>query len=285
MPATNINYIVYTTGHRRHHGGSQKNIIPPVSGKVSSGDSFPVTAFPSLKVDGNDLPFAFMCVTGGADGSQLYTTPGTQNIPVDGNDVNIIVVYAPVEGGGPGTPGVYVDAFNVDIGNFSDSDFMEVYTNGILDNAMTKTANDDGVVSSVSAEDLRSYNSVDGVPFLEWIKLDSASPVDNKVDYSLQVNEVGFVFAFYKTPKKQSPNLSNARTKPVWLAPGVAVEYDDLAVRMRDLANRMLGTIAILSIAPKMDEQVKNEAVELAVKNLNSIADSVRTINSGNMHK
>lgn len=273
MVTVTVNYIVYTSGHRRHHAGSQTNLISPIIGSESPGDSFPVTAFPQLAYNNQILPFAFMCVTGSANGSQLFTKPGTQNIPIDENDVNVLIVYAPVGGGGT-EPQAYVDAFNVDTGNFSDSDFMDVYTNGVLDPAKSSTANNDGTVSSVVAEDLRSYSSVDGVPFMQWFKSGSNAAI-NKIDYNLAASETGFVFAFYQSQKK-GITVSNVRTRPIVVAPGVAVEYRGNYGEQGELIGKLISTVAILSISSTMEDSLKNEAIDLAVKNLNSIANTIK---------
>jgi|GEM_PF-6454042 len=277
MITVTVNYIVYTPGHRHHHAGSQTNIIPPVSGTASPGDSFPVTAFPSLKYNGNDLPFGFISATGGANGSELFTAPGTQNIPVSTSDINVLVIYAPA-GGGPGGPQVWVDAFNVDIGDFSDSDFMSVYSNGILDNPKTATANDDGIVTSESAEDLRSYASVDNVPFLEWFKMDVSNPVKT-IDYNLQTNENGFVFAFYKSPKSVVTIPVNVVEGPIYVAPGVAVEYKGITGSYGELTARLMSTVAFLSISSVIDSSLKNQVIELTINNLMAIAESIKSSN------
>lgn len=77
MVTTTTNYIVYTSGHRHHHAGTQTQLIPQANGVATAGDSLPVTAFASLPFMGNNLPFAFMSVTGAADGNHLFTSPGT----------------------------------------------------------------------------------------------------------------------------------------------------------------------------------------------------------------
>jgi len=193
-----INYIVYTPGHRHHHAGTQTQLIPPATGQSLQGEHFPVFAFPSLPFGANNLPFAFMSVAGNADDNHLYTSPGNKDVTTGTGDIKITIVYAPQGGGdGHGGPGIWVDAFNVDTGDFSDSDFMQVFTNGNLDPAKTLTANDDGVVSSATAEDLRANQIVDGVPFRQWEKIGGANITSP--DYMLVVNEGGIVFAFYQS--------------------------------------------------------------------------------------
>ena len=145
-----------------------------------------------------------MSVHGDADGNQLYTSPGNQTVRVGTSNIDILVVYAPAGGiGGPdGGPGVWVDAFNVDTGDFSDSDFIQVLTPptppDAVDIPKTSEANVEGDVSSVAAEDLRAFATVDGAPFLEWKKIIPAPAVVATRDVQLSQNETGEIwFAFY----------------------------------------------------------------------------------------
>lgn len=221
-----VDYIVYTSGHRHHHAGTQTHIFPTANGNSSPGEHFPIFAPPMLPYNGNNLPFAFMSIVGNADDNHIYTTSGTKDVEAGSSNIVITVVYAPVGGSGPGTPGVWVDAFNVDIGQFSDSDFMQVYTNNVLDAAKTATANNDGVVSSATAEDMRSLTNVDGVPFLKWEKIANPNTDISVIDYNLQVREGGLVFAFYQTPKKPHVNPPNDVGKEVWVVVSAGVMSD-----------------------------------------------------------
>jgi len=133
MVNTTIKYIVYTHsggGVRHHHFGTQNNIINEADGQAAKDDVINALGFASLPFNGNNLPFAFMSVHRGADGNQLYTSPGNQTVRVGTSNIDILVVYAPAGGigGSNGGPGVWVDAFNVDAGNFSDSDFIQHVT-------------------------------------------------------------------------------------------------------------------------------------------------------------
>ncbi len=221
-----VDYIVYTSGHRHHHAGTQTHIIPQANGNSSPGEHFPIFAPPMLPYNGNNLPFAFMSIVGNADDNHIYTTSGTKDVKAGSSNIVITVVYAPVGGSGPGTPGVWVDAFNVDIGQFSDSDFMQVYSNAILDTAKTAMANNDGVVNSVTAEDMRSLTQVDGVPFLKWEKIANPNADTATIDYNLKVNESGLVFAFYQTPKKPNVKPPHAQGQEVWVYVSPSVMSD-----------------------------------------------------------
>lgn len=294
MIHTTASYIVYTAGHRRHHGGSQTQLIPSATGTATAGDNIPVTAFASLPYNGNNLPFAFMSVTGAADGSHLFVDSGTQHIQVGNTDINVLVVYAP-EGspGVPHVPEVWVDAFNVDIGAFSDSDFMQVYTNGVLDIPMTDLANNEGDVSSASPEDMRAYSTVDGVPFLEWKKIGGA--VDNKPDYDLQMDEGGLIFAFYQTPPSQSskrPNLNEQGKEGfVWVSGGVMVDGPGFKIGPNGVvtpvkpwgpyAAKFYTAMALISLSENMPESLKEGTKELVVNLIKSIAGSIETNKEG----
>src|SRR4051812_29209217 len=178
MINTTIKYIVYThggTGVRHHHFGLQNNIIDQANGNASTGDTLNALGFATLPFNGSVLPFAFMSVHGAADGNHLFTSPGNQQVIVGSSDIDILVVYAPPGGigGSGGGPGVWVDAFNVDTGVFSDSlAFIEVLTPptppDIIDVPKTNFGNSDGEIPTISAENVRANSQVDGVPFMEW---------------------------------------------------------------------------------------------------------------------
>jgi len=212
MPLVNTRtrYIVYThggSGVRHHHFSTQNNIIDEADGHASTGDTIPAQGFPIQFFNGSPVPFAFMSVHGAADGNQLYTEPGNQSVSVGTTDVDILVVYAPPGGiGVGGGPGIWVDAFNVDAGDFSDSlDFIQVLTPptppDTVDAAKTTFGNLDGGVSTTTAENVRANAHVDGVPFLEWKKIVPLPSVQSAREIDLAQNQSGEIwFAFYQTP-------------------------------------------------------------------------------------
>jgi hypothetical protein len=206
MVNTTIKYIVYNHsggGVRHHHFSTSNDIIAEADGHASPGDTLNALGFPSQIFNGHTLPFAFMSVHGAADGNHLYTSPGNQSVSVGSSDVQILVVYGPV-GGSNGTPGIWVDAFNVNAGDFSDSDFIQVLTPpnppDTLDNAKTAYANAEGVVPSITPEHLRAQSTVDGAPFLELKKIVPVESLLSSTDFNLAQNESGEIwFAFYQT--------------------------------------------------------------------------------------
>ena len=221
MVNTRTRYIIYNhsgSGVRHHHFTTSNDIIAEADGHASPGDVIPAQGFPFQWYGGQNVPFAFMSVNGAADGNHLYTSPGNQSVQVGTSNVDILVVYAPPGGfGGPdGGPGVWVDAFNVDVGTFSDDlHFIQVLTPPTppdsVDGPKTTYANKEGVVSTLTAENLRASTSVDGgVPFLEWKRIVPVETLSSTREVDLAQNESNEIWlAFYQTipPSVSIPKL------------------------------------------------------------------------------
>src|SRR5262249_46580917 len=217
MVNTTTKYIVYTHtggGVRHHHFGTQNNIVNEADGTAALGDTINALGFPSQVFNGSNVSFAFMSVHGGADGNKLYTTPGNQTVPVGTSDIDILVVYTPPGGiGGTNGPGVWVDAFNVDTGQFSDSlDFIKVLTPptppDTIDAAKTTFGNQDGGISTATAETVRANALVDGVPFVEWKQIIGTPTLQSETDIHLAQNESGEIwFAFYQSSNSRVASI------------------------------------------------------------------------------
>jgi hypothetical protein len=218
MPQASVTYLVYDHsggGVRHHHFTTTNNIIDSYQGPVTTGDAFPAIGFATQVFHGQNVPFAFMSVHGAADGNHLFTSPGLQSVQVGASNLDVLVVYAPPGGiGVDGGPGVWVDAFNVDTGAFSDSDFIQVLTPPTppttVDSGKTSYANMEGEVSTLNAENLRAYGNVDGAPFLEWKKIVPVESMQDTEDVQLVAGETGEIwFAFYQTTSASVsvPNL------------------------------------------------------------------------------
>ncbi|MBS1615852.1 MAG: hypothetical protein JST06_06995 [Bacteroidetes bacterium] len=283
-----IDYIMYTSGHRHHHAGTQTHIIPSAPGISSPGEHFPVFAPPMLPYNNTNLPFAFMSIVGNADDNHLYTTSGTKDVKAGSTNIAITVIYAPVGGVGPGIPGVWVYAFNVDLGPFSDSDFMQVYTNHALDVAKTATANNDGIVASQTVEDLRSLSQVDGVPFLKWEKIANPNADIATIDYNLQVNEGGLVFAFYQTPKKVPVHPPKETGNEVWIYVSPSVMSDGSGIVIGPdgkihhvgpwgpVMTEMLQTVVSTEARIRITAEQGKEAQQAAIKQFELIRSEMR---------
>jgi hypothetical protein len=219
MVNIHVRYIVYNhsgSGVRHHHYSSTTSIIKEFTDDViedpEGNTSYTVDGADKQYFNGDDLPFAFMSVHGCATGNLLFTSPGLQQIPVGTTDIDVLVVYAPVGGiSVNGGPGVWIDAFNVDAGGFSDSlEFITVLTPptppDTIDVAKSNTANMEGEISTATAENMRANTHVDGVPFVKWKKIIPVPSEQTAVDVSLALNETGEIwFAFYQTKNSTGP--------------------------------------------------------------------------------
>ena len=171
MAIVTFSYITYNhngTGVRHHHFSSSNNLT------TLSPHSFPNSTNGNPGNDSvfapdnwNNLPFAFMSINGAPNGNQLYTTSGNQSFLVGSSDVAVLVVYAPQGTPGPdGGPGIWVDAFNVETGTFSDDlHFITVLTPPTppdnIDNPKTDFANSDGSISTEAPEHIRASDTID----------------------------------------------------------------------------------------------------------------------------
>jgi len=219
-------YIVYTHtngGVRHHNFSTQNNIIDASDDPTQPGVNVFHTAngWPSLEFNGKQVPFAFMSVHGALDGNHLFTSPSNPQIPVGETDIDILVVYAPPGGiGSGGGPGVWIDAFNVDTGKFSDSlDFITVLTPptppDTVDAAKTVFANQEGEISTVQAENMRANHHVDGAEFLEWKKIGAMPAIVTTRDISLAKNQSGEIwFAFYQTKPSAGTSIKRPKCPP-----------------------------------------------------------------------
>src|SRR5262245_30166647 len=114
------------TGVRHHHFNASNNITgetdenyPGTTDDNPRSDSD--DGWATLPFGGDTLRFAFMSVSVAADRSQPFTSGGHQLCPVGASEVEVLIAYGPVGGiGVDGGPGIWVDAFNVNTGDFSD---------------------------------------------------------------------------------------------------------------------------------------------------------------------
>jgi hypothetical protein len=234
MINTTIRYIVYTHsggGVRHHHFGTQNNIIDEAHGHASNGGTFVAFGFENLVFQGSTLPFAFMSVHGAGDGNHFYTEWGNREVQVGTDNIDVLVVYAPAGGiGGNGGPGVWVDAFNVDAGRFSDSlDFIKVLKPptppDTEDPEKTSFGNSDGGVPTTTAENVRANSRIDGeVPFVEWKKIIPTPAIQTDADLHLAKGETGEIwFAFYQTPPAATitlPHIIDAMSGGIFIWTG-----------------------------------------------------------------
>jgi hypothetical protein len=214
MSNTTIKYIIYNhagSGRRGHHFGPENNFIEPAHGHVSPGDQISAIAFPTLKdlrvpdpVMGNVAAFAFMSVHGAADGNHLYTSPGVYTVNVGHNNIDILVVYIQGQWELQADSVVWIDAFNVGTGHFSDSDFLESTLSP--DNGQPHPSiedlgfdgNNTGVFSMnpefSNWPNANVLTTVDGAPFLVLERCNLPNNLIHNRDLTVQLGEIWFAF-------------------------------------------------------------------------------------------
>ena len=90
---------------------------------------------------------------------------------------------------------MYIDAFDVNQGRFSDDDFVTVTPDAIL----SANANETGVVPTTSAEDIHALTRLANVPFLDWTEFVQPTQVVNDENLHADANSTAVAFAFYQT--------------------------------------------------------------------------------------
>jgi hypothetical protein len=135
---------------------------------------------------------------------------------------------------------------------------------------------------------MRADNIVDGIPFLKWKKIVPVETIINSQDVSLIQNETDEIwFAFYQSPPITIPHRrKDFYQQWLYVSEGVLIDAGGIVVGPDGIPHpvdpwgtlpaKLLSTLAILSIASNMSEDVKTDAVNLAVKHLNSIAESFK---------
>lgn len=217
MPTVHTHYRTYVSRGRRHHQHTvAPEIAPSQTTNVPAGGQYEVWTGTQISWSNAGSPetdsFMFWAVTGAADGSHMSTEQDLK-VAVGSTDVEVTGWYLPpgVVGSGGGGPGLIIDAFDVDLGDFSDADFVDV----VSDPTLTAAANEEGFVPTGSAgEDVRAYTNVDGVvPFTDWDVFVSDMGVSaGGRDLNAEEKHNAVAFAFYKTPVS-SPT-------PGWRGPG-----------------------------------------------------------------
>ena len=152
--------------------------------------------------------FAFWSVTGAADGSSISTNTSL-SVSVGSSDINATAWYLPTGGNGPGEPGLFIDAFDVNLGMFVDDDFVAVTP----DAGLTAAANNDGFVPTASAENVDAFASIHAVPFESWTVVAGMEAVNNLV-LQAAAGSSAAAFAFYHAPLAVSVRVGSTLPEP-----------------------------------------------------------------------
>jgi hypothetical protein len=272
MPTAHTRYVTWISRGKRHHGSSAADITTPLTSDPQT--MYSEFAPPSMMwSDGNgphNAKFAFWSVTGAADGPHV-TTQNQVHVPVGSTEINATAWYIP-EGGGPGTPGVLIDAFDVGLGNFVDDDFVEVLPDG----GLTAGANNDGFVPTAKPEDVRAYTGIHNVPFLDWTVIpDPDNEAVNNRDLQTAVKTNSVAFAFYQQPSGvgQQLNPPNVPAESTWVSFGVMVDGGGPTGRgpvdpWNPFLTQMAAGFALGNAVSKFDKQLQGAISDIASRQI-----------------
>jgi hypothetical protein len=218
MPSVHTRYVTWVSRRRRHHGGTAEDLVAPLTTTAASGGAYQAWAPPVISWNGHEhtAAFAFWSTTGGSDGAFVSTDPSL-TVPIGGGDVAATAWYLPGGGNGNG-PGIDIDAFDVNLGDFVDDDFVDV----VSDPSLTAAANEDGWVPTNSAQDVRAYGSIHAVPFAEWTVVAGSENV-SYVDLQAAAQSYAVAFAFYQSPVRHLGPLRQYE-EGTWVSWGVKVD-------------------------------------------------------------
>ena len=300
MAVVTFTYITYNhngTGVRHHHFTSSNDLTSlPSHNFPGSSDSSPGSDSAFAPATWGSLPFAFMSINGAVGGNKLYTSAGNQSFMVGSSNVAVLVVYAPESTPGPdGGPGIWVDAFNVNTGMFSDDiNFIQVLTPPTPpdnpDSGMTTYANWEGVISTNNAEHMRASNTVDsGVPFLEWKQIIPPDSISNLKDQDIaqgQSNQIWF--AFYQTPTP--PNWGRIDDKYraydwLWWLHSWWGHGPDPGPDQRVWIQQYMAAMDLSQIAQRVPPEVRTMVLQAAYKQVSLSLESIKGEMSGTQYQ
>jgi hypothetical protein len=282
MPTAYTRYVTWISRGKRHHGSTSMDVIPPIANDpktMFSSFAAPSMGWNDMNGDLQTGKFAFWSVTGASDGP-FVSTQNTVHAGVGSSDIHATAWYIPEGGGGPGGPGLTIDAFDVALGNFVDDDFVDV----VSDPALTLQANNDGFVPTVSAEDVRSYTAIHSVPFEDWtvIPMPDGETVSAR-DLEAAPNTSAIAFAFYQPAKKGSSGRRFDVTVPsesTWVSWGVMVDGGGPTGRgpvdpWGPLIRQLAAGLALADAVSMVERDLRAPLADLAARQVESSARNI----------
>jgi hypothetical protein len=281
MPNAYTRYVTWISRGRRHHGSAAAAIVtPPPPSVMAQGDTFQAPwAPPTISwVDDtgtHSANFAFWSVTGGTGGafvSALNTPPPAQ---VGSGDIVATAWYI-AGGGNGGPPGVSIDAFDVNMGNFVDDDFVTVSP----DNTLTAAANNDGFVPTASQEHVNAFGSIHSVPFVNWTVIAGTETV-NAGDLLATARSSAIAFAFYQTPNLPRLNVPRVPEDSTWVSWGVMVDGGGPTGRgpvppWNPFVLQFAAGLALADSARNVSSELRSHVLDLAAKQVSIAADAIQ---------
>src|SRR5271165_4495721 len=185
-------------------------------GTLQTGDQFQigVPLPPTQLVNGVTYNFAFVNVSGGTPSGAQVSFDSANPPPfvtVASSPINVLVLYVPPLGGGPGHgigkgSGATIDSFDETTGSLFNDIFVTVAPDP--EGVLTASANDLGFVDTTNSQEAITAISPtsSGVIFDQWRILLPPGPVETgrvlTVGKGVSVNAL----AFYKAPPPQPPD-------------------------------------------------------------------------------
>jgi hypothetical protein len=270
LPNIHTRYVTWVSRGKRHHGSAANDIDTPVDTTGQKDGEYQPWAASQISWNDNNgqetAYFAFWSFTGTADGSLVFTN-NHPTVTIGDSNMQAIAWYIP---GGTGGPGVLIDAFDVDLGNFVDDDFVAVTPDANL----TSAANNDGFLPTTAAEDVNAFANIHNVPFDKWLSVSGPETIQNR-DLKTVVNSYGIDFAFYLTPKTSKFDISRFPEEWTWVSYGVMVDGGGPTGRgpvppwLPRYAQQYAAGLALKNLAQHLSPEFHNRAIELGNAQLN----------------
>jgi hypothetical protein len=286
MATAYLRYVIWTPRPRNH--GSTGLQLLSIAGDPKM--IFPINQAPSVEFGDGEARVAFWSVTGAADGAQVSTDNVIQP-NVGTTDLRTTVWLIPKDD--PHTPDVIIDAFDVALGDFVDDDFVDVVNAPNL----TAQANNDGLVPTASAEDVRARTRIHEAPFENWLVFPKNGEKVTVRDIHAAVNTSAFAFAFYRPTviPRYAPFIDEILA--VWYSAGVPVDggghggpfggprgpIDPGPGDPRDAPVRQLAAgLALVNLASLVESDLRVPLSRIATRQIESASQNiVRSIENG----
>jgi hypothetical protein len=227
MPTVHTRYVTWISRGVRGHGSAAADITTALSTGTLPGLTYQAYAPPSMTwsdaAGSHSGVFAFWSITGAANGASTSINASAA-VTAGGSDIYVTAWYIPEgSGGGPGSPGLFVDAFDVGLGTFVDDDFVDI----VSDPSLTASANQTGFVPTASTEDVRAYTEIHNVPFSAWTEVTGTESVTGRDINAIRSTDA-ILFAFFQAPASSSsgklPHTFGSYEIYNWVSYGVMVD-------------------------------------------------------------
>lgn len=223
-------------------------------------------------------PYLLSTISGSTRGNSIYTNAdraASRAFPTVGVNEETVYVkhFYRARGTGDGN-GYYLDAFNLETGQFIDNDFVNILISGAVDTVRTEEANFSGIVDAdIENQQAEAFASIEGYSFLHWQPLGSGSISLNR-RLPIEINTGGISFAIYGRKEKPEPPKAIDwwwwfRTKGGLLPPQPADPF-------RKWVRELIISISLVEAAAEASEGIKKKTLQTAVEQVALTAASIK---------